>query len=89
MADAAWDKMNPAEDDDENKVVALTPPALEGDRPFFPTDRDFALWLIAHPEQSNAKEKAWLDEKLSSNSFRLWVGLTVENSDDKRRKAEW
>jgi len=86
-ADAAWEKLN-AGDGDENKVVALAPPAPEGARPVDASDCDFALWLIAHPEKASAEEKAWLDEKLSSNSFRLWVGLDVEDPET-RQKARW
>jgi hypothetical protein len=67
--------------------MPLTPPEPAGARPFFADDREFALWLIAHPDRSSAEEKAWLDERLSNNSFRLWVGLAVENSDEAPQEA--
>ena len=84
VADAAWEEMT-AGDGDGDKVVALAPPAPEGARPYFATDREFAIWLMAHPEQQSAEDKAWLDERLSSNSFRLLIGLTVEDSETRRK----
>lgn len=84
-ADAKWAELT---EDDEDKVVRLEARhATGGERPHFADDREFALWLLQHPDDSNAEEKAWLDERLTSNSFRLWIGITRENSEEVRRKA--
>ena len=87
-ADRLWAQLTT---NDEDKIVRLEPRerGLDGARPHFDDDREFALWLRAHPELSSAEEKAWLDERLSSNSFRLWIGLPVEDSGDARWKARW
>ena len=56
-------------------VVPL--PAGDG-RPHFADDREYGLWLIDHRDQADAAELEWLESRLESTSFRLWLDLDDE-----------
>ena len=57
------------------------PVSLPGE-PVFADDREYALWLIDDLGRTGAHDRAWLAERLTSPTFRLWLDLDQARASD-------
>lgn len=58
-------------------ALSINPPSIPSERrrPFFKDSKDYALWILDHPDEADPEELAEIQQKLRKNSlYRTWLG---------------
>ena len=72
-----WDEISAGEADTAADIIELG----SGDgRPTFADDREYARWLIEHPEQRDERDAAWLKDQLRRWNFRTLIEISDEEA---------
>jgi len=72
------------EEDPEDSPNSANAPQDSADpqrRPFFKDGKEYALWILEHPDQADPEERSEIRDRLKKDAlYRTWLGLEDEGS---------